>query len=210
MTTTSAITIVVLGDKGGVGKTTTAVHLTAVLNEKNGPAVLLDGDKNRSVLRTWGEGGKLPFKVADVDDAPEAMENQRFAVVDTMAQPSDDDVAALVEVAELIILPTSPDALALDPTILLSRKLQELGAKRLRVLLTQVPTFNKDGEEARQYLREIHVPVFEHYIRYAQVFRKAPLEGALVNKVRGSWPASGLAWRDYVNVSKEVLETLKV
>ena len=39
--------ITVASFKGGVGKTTTAVHLAAFLNESS-PALLIDGDPNRS------------------------------------------------------------------------------------------------------------------------------------------------------------------
>ena len=39
--------IAIVSFKGGVGKTTTAVHLTAFLNDGE-KAVLLDGDLNRS------------------------------------------------------------------------------------------------------------------------------------------------------------------
>ena len=39
--------VAVTGFKGGVGKTTTAVHLACFLAER-GPTLLVDGDPNRS------------------------------------------------------------------------------------------------------------------------------------------------------------------
>ena len=55
--------VAVANQKGGVGKTTTAIHF-ATYFEKLAPTLLLDGDLNRSSLR-WAESGKLPFKVID-------------------------------------------------------------------------------------------------------------------------------------------------
>ncbi|MGB5710374.1 MAG: ParA family protein [Waterburya sp.] len=49
--------------KGGVGKTTTAVHLAAYLANQS-TTLLIDGDPNRSATR-WAERGGLPFQVVD-------------------------------------------------------------------------------------------------------------------------------------------------
>jgi len=55
--------VTVASFKGGVGKTTTALHLAAYLQTK-APALLVDGDLNRSAL-DWVARGSLPFKVVD-------------------------------------------------------------------------------------------------------------------------------------------------
>ncbi|MFX5302078.1 ParA family protein, partial [Acinetobacter baumannii] len=55
--------LAVTGFKGGVGKTTTAVHLAAVLAE-DAPTLLVDGDPNRSATG-WHARGGLPVKVVD-------------------------------------------------------------------------------------------------------------------------------------------------
>ena len=54
--------------KGGVGKTTTAVHLAAYF-QTLAPTLLIDADKNRSAL-VWSKEDKLPFYVASQAGAP--------------------------------------------------------------------------------------------------------------------------------------------
>ena len=53
--------VTVASFKGGVGKSTTAVHLAAYLQAK-APTMLVDGEPNRSVTE-WSRVGNLPFKV---------------------------------------------------------------------------------------------------------------------------------------------------
>ncbi len=55
--------ITVASFKGGVAKTTTAVHLATCLNEK-AKTLLIDGDPNRSASG-WAKRGNLPFTVID-------------------------------------------------------------------------------------------------------------------------------------------------
>ena len=53
--------------KGGVGKTTSAVHIAAILAGDR-PTLLIDGDPNHSAMK-WAQRGELPFKVIDLFQA---------------------------------------------------------------------------------------------------------------------------------------------
>jgi chromosome partitioning protein len=102
--------------KGGVGKTTTAVHLAAYLAEK-APTLLLDGDENRSAT-AWAQRGSLPFRVADERQAAKLGRDFEHLVIDTQARPDHDDLKALAEGCDLLVIPSTPDILALDALIL--------------------------------------------------------------------------------------------
>jgi hypothetical protein len=67
--------------KGGVGKTTTALHLAAYLQTK-APALLVDGDLNRSAL-DWAARGSLPFKVVDEKQGVRFARDYEHIVIDT-------------------------------------------------------------------------------------------------------------------------------
>jgi chromosome partitioning protein len=117
--------ITVASFKGGVGKTTTAVHIAAYL-QADAPTLLIDGDPNRSASR-WNRRGGLPFKVVDERQAARYARNFAHTVIDTQARPSREDLEALVDGCDLLIIPTTPDALSLDALMQTVEALHTLG-----------------------------------------------------------------------------------
>ena len=79
--------ITVASFKGGVGKTTTAVHLAAYL-QTLAPTLLLDGDDTRNAT-AWSKRGKgFPFKVADEVQAARFARDFTHTVIDTGQRPN--------------------------------------------------------------------------------------------------------------------------
>ena len=194
--------ITVASFKGGVGKTTTAVHLAAYL-QKKAPALLVDGDANRSAT-VWGKRGELPFKVVDERQAARYARNYEHVIIDTEARPEEDDLKALADGCDLLVIPTTPDALALDALMLTVKALQDIGTNSYLVLLTIIPPRpSRDGEEARSSLQQRTVPLFEAGIRRLVAFQKAALAGVPVFAVRD--PRAQLAWSDYEKMGEEIL-----
>ena len=194
--------VTITGYKGGIGKTTTAVHLAAVLQQQ-APTVLVDGDLNRSATG-WARTGFLPFRVADERQAAKVGREFEHIVIDTAARPIREDLEALVTGCDHLIIPTSPDALALDALIQTLGALEALGATNYRVLLTIVPPApSRDGYEARSSLEARDVPVFKTAIPRLAAFTKAALAGVVVSDVKGDSRVQR-AWEAYANLGKEL------
>ena len=192
--------ITVASFKGGVGKSTTAFHLAAYFHEL-APTLLVDGDANRSTL-DWGNRGQVPFKVVDEKQAVKFARKYEHIIIDTPARPDEDELKTIAEGCDLLVLPTSPDALALGATLKMVDALHSLDTN-YRILLTIVPPKpNKAGAEARAAIAKAELPLFETSIRRLAVFQKAALEGVPVHAVKDSYAA--IAWQCYVDVSKEI------
>jgi chromosome partitioning protein len=194
--------ITVASFKGGVGKTTTAVHLAAYM-QKRAPTLLLDGDQNRSAL-AWTERGQLPFKIADERQAARYARDYEHTIIDTEAHPSTGDLRTLVGGCDLLVIPTTPDGLSLHALMQTVSALDALGADRYRVLLTIVPPRpNRDGDEAREMLKARKLPMFKGEIRRRIAFQKAVIAGVPVYDVDD--PRAAEAWADYERIGKEIM-----
>ncbi|NET62465.1 MAG: ParA family protein [Symploca sp. SIO2E6] len=191
--------ITVAGFKGGVGKTVTAVHLACYFAQK-APTLLVDGDPNRSATG-WNKRGKLPFKVVDLMQAALYSPKYEHIIIDTAARPNKDELEALADGCNLLILPTTPDALAIDALLQTVDLLQVLGSDRFRVLLTMIhPKPVKMAEIARSALSSL--PLFDKDIRRFICYEKASLQGLPVYAVKDRM--AKVAWGDYVAVGREV------
>jgi chromosome partitioning protein len=108
--------VTVASFKGGVGKTTTAIHLAAFF-QGYAETLLIDADPNRSAL-SWAERGDLPFPVVDQWQARAALRPYGYVVIDTQARPTANDLGQLVSSCDLLVIPTTPDILALEALVL--------------------------------------------------------------------------------------------
>lgn len=192
--------ITVTGYKGGVGKSTTALHLATFFSQR-GKTVLVDGDPNRTAL-AWAVRGHLPFAVADERQAMKAVSGSDWLIIDTPARPDSADLKELAKGCDLLVLPTAPDVLSLGPMLDTAR---DLGDACYRALVTIVPPHpSKEGQAMRDDLDKNGVPVFEATIRRSAGFARAALEGVPIRDVSDS--RARIAWSDYRALGKEILE----
>lgn len=197
-----AMIITVTSHKGGVGKTVTAVHIAAFLAREfgEGSTALVDTDPNASALE-WAERGGLPFAVVEPGD-PGGGESH--TVFDSQGRLHGEDLQAAASESDLLVIPTTPEALALNALMLLVEELEEIGGRAdYRVLLTMVPWWSRAGKKARKELERAGVPLFEGEIRRREAFQRATLLGVPVYEVKERRSHEG--WEDYEKVGREVI-----
>lgn len=195
--------ISVAGYKGGIGKTTTAVHIAAYLVQ-HGSTVLVDGDNIRSATQ-WNESAGLPFEVVTEERLGDVVEANVHTVIDTQGSPERGDLEDLAGGSDLMIIPSFADAMSLRGLFLTISALEELGyANRYEILLTCLPPWpSRDGRDARKMLEDEGLSVLGGGISQLGAFRKAALVGVPVYAVKDR--LARRAWSEYEKVGEEVL-----
>ena len=203
--------VAVAGQKGGTGKTTTAMSLAAVLAEQS-RVLLVDTDPQESA--TWWSrraGERLPFDVVP-DPKARRLEGLRalehdVVVVDTPGSLHDHQVLATVlRVAAFAVLPAQPTALALVPLVETARRVVAPHRVPYRALLNIVdPRSRADIDEAQAMLARHHVPCFEATVRRYRAHERGPLDGLVVTQYPVKDRYSLRALDDYRAVARELL-----
>lgn len=197
--------ITVTGYKGGIGKSTTAFHLAAYFSDF-GKTVLIDGDPNRTALKWASRSAEaLPFTVADERQAMKIIPGMDYVIIDTPARPRSDDLKELAKGCDLLILPTSPDVVSLEPMLETAR---DVGEAKFRAMITIVPPHpSKEGELMRDDLEEGGIPVFKAMVRRTVGFAKAAMTGRPIRDLEDA--RARAAWEDYRSLGEEIRELLR-
>ena len=195
--------ITIAGYKGGIGKTTTAIHLAAVL-QKKASTLLVDADENRSAL-SWARESNLPFEVATEDTAPKAFMKLRpeHAVIDTKARPSTEDLEEISSGCDLMILPTTTRPMDFEALIKTVQKIRAIHTP-YKVLITMVPpNSTKKHSEIVELLKESSIPVFDSFIQRYSFMEQLPLDGILASDSKDE--NASKVWKQYCKIGKEIL-----
>jgi chromosome partitioning protein len=182
-----------LSRKGGVGKTTLALHLAVLAQQEGRRTLLIDLDPQRSAA-SWFRVRKAatpllletdPDRLADMLEAAKA-ENIELAVIDT--RPSvEADAVHVATLSDLILVPTRPAILDLR-AILGTLDVMKGAASRSQIVLNACPAPRGAGEatltgDARRALAAFGVPVAAVPIVNRTLFSSALLTGLTAGEV---------------------------
>lgn len=159
-------TIAILSQKGGSGKTTTALHLAVAAEQAGKTAIVIDLDPQGSAAM-WYEARKaaghgdsppvMPTHPAQLGAMLAAVKGQGadFVFIDTAPQ-SDNLAVQAAELADLVLITCKPsvmDLRAIQSTI----RLTDIAGVKPHVLLTQVEPQGTRSEEAATTLQRLNV-----------------------------------------------------
>ncbi len=164
--------------KGGVGKTTTTMHL-ATISAFETATVVIDADEENSAIRWSGHSANLPFQVVIAEknslaqQAKELVKTNHHVFIDT--PPNNREILSRVSmVADHVIVPVIPTGLDIDrmmPTLMLLKDIQASKDIDVAILLTKFDKRKSLAKEAEEALKGY--PVFETRIRNLTAYEKA-------------------------------------
>lgn len=207
--------------KGGVGKTVTAVTVATVAAKDGARVLLVDCDDNRSAL-DWcdSSGDYIPLDVSDGRDLAvlrqlRMVKEYDLAVVDLPGARVGAFQAVLTgddgrPVADLLVVPTSPELMDLRPVIRVVRgEVAPLGLVHLLVLTRVDPLAMSRAHERQTELRDDYrLAVADVIIRDYVVYREALERSRTVLDVGGAKSYARRAEEDYRALTNEVLGML--
>jgi len=210
----SMLTIAVANQKGGVGKTTVTMQLGAALSRRY-RVLVVDVDRQQSTV-WWAENvrERLPFDFAG-NQNPKALTRLRelrveydFVLVDTPGNLEDTPVLETVlDSADYVVVPLTPEPLAVEPTLRTIHRLIEPRQLRYAVLLNRIDARIPSQLDTWQQLLDTTwgVPRFDAYLRQYKAQADAPVLGELVTTLRGNRRTTGTI-ADVTRVGFEMTE----
>lgn len=203
--------LTVFGQKGGVAKTCTSIHLACVWAQQGHSVCVVDADRNRSAT-AYAARGMLPFDVVPVEAAAKATRSAQVIITDGQASSHEDELKNLSAGADLVLLPTTPQARSVELTIELSSILRGLDTMHAALLVKVDSRKQRLANDARQTLEGFGVDVMAAEIPLLAAFEKAEVEGVCVSDAVDDRGRADLrrmgGWSAYCNAALQIRERL--
>ena len=199
--------ITVFGQKGGVAKTCSSVHIAAGWSQKQKRVILVDADRNRSAT-AYGARGLLPCPVVPIEAAAKATRAAEIVVTDGQASSNDEELKNLVEGADFILLPTTTQSRSIELTVEMSQMLKQYQIPYAALLVKVDARKEASAEEATELLQGFDITVLKARIPLLNAFEQAETEGVTVDRAidkRGrANPRRMTGWLAYCDASQEI------
>jgi chromosome partitioning protein len=204
--------LTVFGQKGGVAKTCTSVHLACVWAQQGHSVCVVDADRNRSAT-AYAARGMLPFEVVPVEAAAKATRSAQVIITDGQASSHEEELKNLSAGADLVLLPTTPQARSVELTIELSSILRSMDTMHAALLVKVDSRKQRLANDARQTLEGFGVDVLTAEIPLLAAFEKAEVEGVCVSEAVDDRGRADLlrmgGWSAYCAAAVQIRERLK-
>lgn len=186
--------ITITNTKGGVGKTTSAIYLATILSNY-GSVLLKDVDPQGSAT-DWLEvieNSPFDYEIANIRSLSKT-KNYDYVVIDTPPQNAD-IIKAAIDIADYVLVPSSPSALEISRVFSIVSNLQN---KQYGVLLVQVDTRTNSFKTVKELLKNENVSQLNTFIPKKEAIKLAYGTIPQKNKKNG--------YEEYENVAKEILK----
>ncbi len=199
--------ITVCGQKGGVAKTCTSIHLASVWHSEGKKVCIVDADKNRSAL-AYASRGNLPFPVIPVSSAAKASRSSEIVITDGQASSDQEELKHLAYGSDLVILPTTAKARSVELTVELANLLTNLKVNYAVVIVKVDFRQQKAAQQAKAALENFGLYVFDTFIPLLSAFDKAEASGNAVfdavDDLGRSDPRRMTGWSAYCSIASQI------
>ena len=199
--------ITVCGQKGGVAKTCTSIHLASVWHSEGKKVCIVDADKNRSAL-AYSSRGNLPFPVFPVSSAAKASRSSEIVITDGQASSDQEELKHLAYGSDLVILPTTAKARSVELTVELAKLLSNLKVNHAVVIVKVDFRQQKAAQQAKAALENFGLYVFDTFIPLLSAFDKAEALGSAVldavDDLGRSDPRRMTGWSAYCSIASQI------
>ena len=199
--------ITVCGQKGGVAKTCTSIHLASGWHSEGKKVCIVDADKNRSAL-AYASRGNLPFPVFPVSSAAKASRSSEIVITDGQASSDQEELKHLAYGSDLVILPTTAKARSVELTVELANLLSNLKVNHAVVIVKVDFRQQKAAQQAKAALENFGLYVFDTFIPLLSAFDKAEASGnavfEAVDDLGRSDPRRMTGWSAYCSIASQI------
>lgn len=195
--------VTVANHKGGVGKTTTTLTLAHILHLAGERVVVVDLDaptqhKAAGAATAKRRAQGLGIPAYDLDELPPEVEGHVF--IDSPPDAADTSLQAALELAEVVIVPTSD---SIDDLEVALAFIGEHPGPDYRILLTRVLAQSaRTIERLKAGLKGEGWPVLDNHVTLYDAYKVAAAKGTTVAGL-DTWQGRR-ATREYENVLREI------